>query len=248
MANRVYLTFKNKNNEEEELEAIGTLPQLWQELYDLELLNEQKSKLIESYITEGDNRVSLINDKSIVLSNLQQRINHNLAIETSTKKQLRKDFYNFLLNEVKDDEIICIDFEELSWFYNETEDFFSELELFHNDDEVYQRSSLEDSVYKIMGCTDTLKKYSDIYKQWSDDNKSIKQLYLEEYAKKLKREDRKEFFKNIFYLFLCLVFLVVGVLMLIKEPNQFWTALSGVIFGLIGCIVFGVRIYEYLLE
>ncbi|MDM1059539.1 hypothetical protein [Myroides odoratimimus] len=248
MANRVYLTFKNKNNEEEELEAIGTLPQLWQELYDLELLNEQKSKLIESYITEGDNRVSLIIDKSIVLSNLQQRINHNLAIETSTKKQLRKDFYNFLLNEVKDDEIICIDFEELSWFYNETEDFFSELELFHNDDEVYQRSSLEDSVYKIMGCTDTLKKYSDIYKQWSNDNKSIKQLYLEEYAKKLKREDRKEFFKNIFYLFLCLVFLVVGVLMLIKEPNQFWTALSGVIFGLIGCIVFGVRIYEYLLE
>ena len=137
MANRVYLTFKNKNNEEEELEAIGTLPQLWQELYDLELLNEQKSKLIESYITEGDNRVSLIIDKSIVLSNLQQRINHNLAIETSTKKQLRKDFYNFLLNEVKDDEIICIDFEELSWFYNETEDFFSELELFHNDDAVY---------------------------------------------------------------------------------------------------------------
>ncbi|WP_257670830.1 hypothetical protein [Parapedobacter tibetensis] len=198
MANRTYLYYQKKENEWYEFEYATIIPSLWQELYNIELIEAQKTQIIEAFtkneeddLEDEERNANLKVTKEIAIENLKAIINLNLN-ESGDKKQLRIDFLKFIQFEIADTSIIELSFEEISWFYEQPQDIFIELEKFHIDAQTKTEYSTEKITFQTIGFNDDFKSYSSIYQKLIDEQKAINEKNREEHQLKTEKTKRKE--------------------------------------------------------
>lgn len=204
MANRTYLFYQNKENEWREFEYATTIPSLWQELYNIELIEAQKNKIIEAFAKNEDNDVedeernaNLKVTKENAIENLQSKVNSN---ESDDKKQLRLEFIKFIQSEVLNNSTIELSIEEISWFYKHQEDIFKELEKFHTDTQTQKEFQTEKVTFQTIGFNNDFEPFSSIYKKISLEQKAINKKNDEKHQiviEKVQRKERKSKFLDL---------------------------------------------------
>lgn len=232
-------------------------PSLWQELWTKELLEQQKERIkseLQLQLVDNEDGIDEERDvciripKDIALSNLQERINQKNLLDSEDKQLLRKDFYRFLKNEVGENEDICINITDVRDFEYAFESYYTDLLLFHSDKEFYQKVVQGESQSYIVGYCDTLLEYSELYKKWEDEATVERVMYFEKIEKEERKTNRLTFVKSIGYFVICFVFVGIAIMMAFERSNISWKVIGGMFFFLIGCVIFGVRIYDSIRE
>jgi hypothetical protein len=198
MANRTYLYYQENRNEWGEFEYATIIPSLWQELYSIEQIKAQKTQIIETFVKndeddlENEKRNSNLKvSKEIAIENLKTKINLNLN-ESVGKKQLRIDFLKFIQLKIADNSIIELSLEEISWFYEQPQDFFIELEKFHTDTQTQTEYLTEKVSFQTIGFNNDFEPYSSIYQKLIVEQKAINEKNSERHLLKTEEAKRKE--------------------------------------------------------
>ncbi|UUV22089.1 hypothetical protein [Paenimyroides aestuarii] len=195
MANRTYLFYQNKENEWREFEYATIIPSLWQELYNIELIEAQKNKIIEAFTKneyngeDEERKANLKVTKENAIKNLQSKINLN---ESSDKKQLRLEFIKFIQSEVLNNSTIELSIEEISWFCNQQEDIFIELEKFHTDTQTQKEFHTEKVTFQTIGFNNDFEPFSSVYKKINLEQKAINKKNDEKHQIVIEQAQRKE--------------------------------------------------------
>src|SRR5690625_5566545 len=133
MSHSVYLYYKNKNLEDESFQFTVQIPFLWQEMYDLELIENQENKILEGLSRNQNNAdAHLIIPVEKAVRNLEIK-SKLFTSEKDDKKQLRIDFLNFINENVDKTSDFEIIFFELKDLYLSMEDLVNDVKSFHTD-------------------------------------------------------------------------------------------------------------------
>lgn len=232
-------------------------PSLWQELWTKELLEQQKERIkreLQLQLVDNEEGIDEERDvcirisKDIALSNLEERINQKNLLDSEDKQLLRKDFYRFLKSEVGENEDICINLTDACDSEYAFESYYTDLILFHSDEQFYKKVVRGESQSDIVGYCDTLLEYSELCKKWGDEATEERVMYFEKIEKEERKTKRMTFIKNIGYFVICFVFVGIMIMMAFERSTISWKGIGGMFFFLIGCVIFGVRIYDSIRE
>lgn len=200
MANRTYLFYQDKENEWREFEYATIIPSLWQELYNIELIEVQKNEVLEAFTKSENNdfedeerKANLKVTKENAIENIQSKVKLNLN-ESDDKKQLRIEFIKFIQSKVLDNSTIELSIEEISWFYKQQKDIFIELEKFHTNIQTQKEFQAEEVTFQTIGFNNDFEPFSRVYQKINLEQKSInkkndekRQIVIE----KVKQKERK---------------------------------------------------------
>ncbi|GEM_PF-1695957 len=198
MANRTYLFYQDKENEWREFEYATIIPSLWQELYNIELIEGQKNQILEAFTKSEDNdfkdeerKANLKVTKENAIENIQSKVNLN---ESDDKKQLRIEFIKFIQSEVLDNSTIELSIEEISWFYKQQKDIFIELKKFHTDIPTQKEFLTDEVTFQTIGFNNHFEPFSSVYQKINLEQKSINKKNEEKrqiVIEKAKQKERK---------------------------------------------------------
>ena len=198
MANRTYLFYQNKESEWREFEYASIIPSLWQELYNIEIIKTQKNRIVEAFVKNEDNglqdedrKINLKVTKECAIENLQSKINLSQN-EDNDKKQLRLEFIKFIQSEVLNNSTIELSIEEISWFYEQQEEIFVELEKFHSDTQTQKEFQTEKATFQTIGFNNDFEPFSSIYQKINLEQKAINKKNDEKFQIIIEKAQRKE--------------------------------------------------------
>jgi len=193
MSHSVYLYYKNKNLEDESFQFTVQIPFLWQEMYDLELIENQENKILEGLSRNQNNAdAHLIIPVEKAVRNLEIK-SKLFTSEKDDKKQLRIDFLNFINENVDKTSDFEIIFFELKDLYLSMEDLVNDVKSFHTDRKKELRYQREPVSFRAIGYNENFKSHSKIYQSLleEEEKKQFNQL-----GKTSKSNEKKDFSSN----------------------------------------------------
>lgn len=196
MSNQVYLIYQNKDSKPAQFTFNTHIPFLWQELYDLKLIEAQEEKILKSLGSSGDSSESFLNIPiQTAIENLERK-SKAFTSEKTQKKDLRIEFLNFLKENVLADTDLKINFSELKELYHEPQVLIDELKSFHTDRKKELRYQREKPSFRAIGHNEEFGAFSSVYQFFVEEDKVHNKINLERHQAILEKRNESKTEKN----------------------------------------------------
>lgn len=237
MIKTVFLYYKNRNLQDENFHFHILIPFLWQEMYDLELIEKQSNKIIKGINQNIKDAVQLIVPIEKAIYNLEIK-SKSFTSEKEDKKKLRIELLDFLKNNVAIKTDLRLDLYELIEFHETSEDLINELKSFHTDRKKELRYQREPLSFRAVGYNENFEKHSKVYQSLLAEENKHTPLNLERQKQAIKArgssQNKSSYLESIFLILIIIGFLFIGLLLMILRGNYF----LGFIFILISISIY----------
>lgn len=223
MTHPVYLYYKNRDLQDESFRFNIQIPFLWQEMYDLELIENQRYEVSNGLNQKENNSASqLIIPIEKAIQNIEKK-SKSFTSEKDDKKKLRIEFLNFLKNNVAIGTDLQINFFELKEMYQSTEDLVDELKSFHLDRKKELRHQREPVSLRAIGYNENFEAHSTVYQFLLEEERKYSSINSERHKKALKSRNSPQTkaasLEKIFLWLIIIGSFVIGFLLMILSGN-----------------------------
>lgn len=238
MSHSVYLYYKNKKLEDESFQFTVQIPFLWQEMYDLDLIENQENKILEGLSRNQNNAdAHLIIPVEKAIRNLKIK-SKLFTSEKDDKKKLRIDFLNFIKENVDKTSDFEINFFELKDLYVSLEDLMKDLKSFHTDRKKELRYQREPVSFRAIGYNENFKAHSKIYQSLLEEEEKNSSINWERHQKAIRKrtisQTKTDSLESVFLSLIIIGLISIGLLLMFIRYDY----ILGVLFIIIGILVY----------